>query len=184
MADEYDDLDLPDEPESNSDWAKARKRVQSERDARLGVEQENATLKRTLAFAQAGIPLDSDNKIAGYFIKGYDGDLTPEAIKAAATEAGILGAPTPPPATQQDQSPQPPQPDQSFMTAAEIATLQMQTEIAAQQRVAQAGDGAMPAPADATGAVIDAFRQGGVEGLAAQFQALGIPVADEGVLRQ
>lgn len=44
--------------------------------------------KRELAFAKAGIPMETP--MAKYFIKGYDGELTPEAIREAATEAGLV----------------------------------------------------------------------------------------------
>ena len=54
-------------------------------------ERENATLKRELAFVKAGVPLD-DPKMT-YFVKGYDGDLDPHAIKQAAVEAGFMQAP-------------------------------------------------------------------------------------------
>lgn len=47
------------------------------------VKRENAMLK-------AGI--DTDNPQHAYFFKGYDGDLDPEKVKAAAVEAGILSA--------------------------------------------------------------------------------------------
>ena len=43
------------------------------------LESENRNLRRELAFAKAGLPLD-DPKMS-YFIKGYDGELTAEAIK-------------------------------------------------------------------------------------------------------
>lgn len=46
--------------------------------------------ERRLAFAEAGIPL-SDPKMA-YFVKGYDGDISPDAIRQAATDAGFLAA--------------------------------------------------------------------------------------------
>ena len=49
--------------------------------------------ERKLAFAEAGIPLN-DPKLS-YFIKGYDGDPTPEAIKQAAIDAGFIGTPEP-----------------------------------------------------------------------------------------
>ena len=47
--------------------------------------------ERRLAFAEAGIKLD-DPKMS-YFVKGYEGELTADAIKAAAVEAGFLEAP-------------------------------------------------------------------------------------------
>jgi hypothetical protein len=51
-------------------------------------KQENAQLKRELAFTRAGISTD-DPKMS-YFYKGYDGDLEPEKIRSAAVEAGFL----------------------------------------------------------------------------------------------
>lgn len=50
-----------------------------------------ATMERNEAFRSAG--LDPADKRASYFVKGYEGDLTPEAIKAAATEAGFIADP-------------------------------------------------------------------------------------------
>lgn len=50
---------------------------------------ENAELKRKIAFMEAGI--DTNDPKAKYFVKGYEGELTTEAIKAEAAEAGILG---------------------------------------------------------------------------------------------
>lgn len=52
------------------------------------LERENAQIKRELAFTKAGIPMD-DPKI-GYFVKGYEGDLEPTAIKQAAIDAGFI----------------------------------------------------------------------------------------------
>lgn len=62
------------------------------------LEAENAALKakaeaasaaeRKLAFVEAGI--DPSLPVAKYFMKGYDGELTPEAIKSAAIEAQII----------------------------------------------------------------------------------------------
>lgn len=45
--------------------------------------------ERKLAFAEAGITLN-DPKLS-YFVKGYDGEFTPEAIRQAATDAGFIG---------------------------------------------------------------------------------------------
>jgi hypothetical protein len=49
---------------------------------------EAEAAKRELAFVKAGVPLD--NPVAKYFIKGYDGEITPEAIRAAAEEANLV----------------------------------------------------------------------------------------------
>jgi hypothetical protein len=54
------------------------------------LEKELADLKRELAFAKAGLPM-SDPKM-NYFIKGYDGEMTAEAIRQAALESGFLAS--------------------------------------------------------------------------------------------
>ena len=86
MSDQYndthDDDDRGDEDFKNL-RAKARKADQYER--------ELAQAKRELAFVRAGVPLD-DPKMT-YFVKGYDGDLEPDAIRSAAIEAGFMQAP-------------------------------------------------------------------------------------------
>jgi hypothetical protein len=56
-------------------------------EARAEVE----SMKREIAFTKAGIPEDG---MGQYFRKGYDGDHSPEAIRAEAEKAGIL-APAP-----------------------------------------------------------------------------------------
>lgn len=51
-------------------------------------EAEKNALARELAFLKAGIP--ADHPVTPYFVKGYDGELTADAIKAAAVVAGIV----------------------------------------------------------------------------------------------
>lgn len=65
------------------------------------LEREHEQIKRELAFTKAGIPMD-DPRIP-YFVKGYDGDLEPTAIRQAAVDAGFIAvAPAPiDPAVQQ-----------------------------------------------------------------------------------
>jgi hypothetical protein len=62
------------------------------------VEQENKllrqqaaefeTLKREMAFTKAGIDLNVP--MAKYFVKGYEGEVSPEAIRQAAEEANLI----------------------------------------------------------------------------------------------
>ena len=54
---------------------------------------EAEKLQKELAFSKAGIPMDAP--MAKYFIKGYEGEFTPEAIRKAAEEANLLQAQTP-----------------------------------------------------------------------------------------
>lgn len=86
MSEQYSEMS-DDSGTSDEDFknlrAKARKADQ--------YEKENSSLKRELAFVKAGIQTD-DPKMT-YFIKGYDGDLEPDAVRQAAIEAGFIAAP-------------------------------------------------------------------------------------------
>lgn len=46
---------------------------------------------RKAAFLEAG--LDLNNKMTEYFVKAYDGETTPEAIRQAAMEANLISTP-------------------------------------------------------------------------------------------
>lgn len=85
-TDDYDN-DEQDQDQTDRNW-----RRDLERRAREGDEARKrvAELERREAFREAG--LDLGKPAVGYFVKGYDGELTPEAIKAAAQEAGFLAA--------------------------------------------------------------------------------------------
>jgi hypothetical protein len=85
-----DDDDLDESPTVTLKRSEIR---QLEKRAKLADELEGraATAERALAFAKAGIDL-TDTK-SNYFVKGYEGDLEPDAIKAAAIKDGFLPAP-------------------------------------------------------------------------------------------
>lgn len=115
------------------------------------VKAENAQLKRDLSFLKAGINLEDPRMT--YFVKGYDGDLEPSAIRQAAVDAGFIQGQAPSPAAQQAAS--------------------------AQQRVAAVGDGAVP-EFDGSGPLLaleKAFAEGGVESMLAVAQQYGVPVS-------
>lgn len=57
------------------------------------LEERLATMERERAFMAAGVPVD--DPAARYFVKGYDGELTPDAIKAAAVEARVIAGAEP-----------------------------------------------------------------------------------------
>lgn len=86
MSEQYNEMS-DDNGTSDEDFknlrAKARKADQ--------YEKENSSLKRELAFTKAGIQTDDPKMV--YFIKGYDGDLEPQAVRQAAIEAGFISAP-------------------------------------------------------------------------------------------
>ena len=52
---------------------------------------ESEAAKRELAFVKAGI--DPASPMSKYFVKAYDGELSPEAIREAAVEAQLISPP-------------------------------------------------------------------------------------------
>lgn len=88
---DFDDDDQTDEPTETAPPAEKpgwRKRLENERNT---ARTERDSLKRELAFIKAGVDPEADKRLA-YFMDGYKGDLTAEAIKAEATAAGFLAA--------------------------------------------------------------------------------------------
>lgn len=116
---------------------------------------ENVTLKRENAFLKAGINVE-DPKLA-YFYKGYEGDLTRDAILAAAQEAGFIAPP------QQD--------------PAVAATQAAEQRVVAASAGGQAEAGTLQA---AQAQMAEVFAQGGAQGLAMALSQSGIPTSFEG----
>lgn len=87
FADEYYEED--DQPATEQNPVRARMK-QLEKEAKELRKQvaEFAVAQRELAFVKAGI--DPASPQAKYFVKGYDGELDPEAIRAAAAEAQLI----------------------------------------------------------------------------------------------
>lgn len=157
MSDNYtdDDFDLEDE-DSNSIQALRRAA-----NAAKKLKAENTRMKRELAFAKAGIPL-TDAKM-NYFVKGYDGDLDPEAIREAATEAGFLTVEQPAP---QEQTVNP----------------EAQAVAQAQQRVMAASAGATTEDISEAAAIARmeaAMQEGGLEAMLDVARQYGIPTNSE-----
>lgn len=85
---EYDEFyEDDDQPESNPVRARMKQLEKETRELRKQVAEAQAAQKE-LAFVKAGIDLNSP--MAKYFVKGYDGELTPEAIRLAAEEAQLV----------------------------------------------------------------------------------------------
>ena len=150
MSDNYtdDDFDSDDATGDSGDIKSLRRAANSKKK----LEQELNELKRELAFAKAGLSLE-DPKMK-YFVKGYDGEMTAEAIREAALESGFL-------ASQQKGE------DPSLAAAG-----------AAQQRVMQAasGVGFDGLTEDAALAQLEsAMQEGGVEALLDVARQFGIP---------
>lgn len=156
MSDNYtdDDFDLDDD-DSNS--------IQSLRraaNAAKKLKAENTRMKRELAFAKAGIPL-TDPKM-NYFVKGYEGELEPEAIREAATEAGFLAPEVAPQEQAQDAN------------AEAVASIQ--------QRVMAASAGATAEDISEAAAIArmeSAMQEGGLEAMLDVARQYGIPTNAE-----
>jgi hypothetical protein len=141
-------------PQTNSDFAALRRQTNATKAAEAAAE----SAKREAAFLRAGIDPEAKEGMAPYFVSGYKGDLTPDAIKAAALAAGILQA-TPP-------------------TPEQVAAQQQQAaDLAASQRIGGAANAAQGYDADMAirQAMDDAYKAGGIEALTAVLQAQGIP---------
>ena len=156
MTDNYidDDIDSNDvEADEAGDSPRGLRRAANKSKK---LEQELANAKRELAFIKAGI--NPDDPKMRYFVKGYEGDLTAEAVREAALEAGFL-------ASQQAQ------PDPQKEAAA-----------AAQQRVmaASAGGAYEDASEEAAYARLEAaMEEGGVDAMLEVARQYGIPIATE-----
>lgn len=151
MSDNYsDDLDSDIEEDSIPGLRRAANKSKK-------LESENQSLKRELAFAKAGLPLD-DPKMR-YFVKGYDGEMEAEAIRAAAVEAGFYQQPA--------QGEQPAA--QSFNDGG-------------QQRVMAASAGSISEDISEAAAIArmeQAMAEGGVEAMFDVARQYGIPIASE-----
>jgi len=75
--------------ETPKDPVRARMRqLEKELKAKEQALAEADAIKREYAFMKAGVPMDSP--MSKYFVKGYDGEFTPEAIRLAAEEANLI----------------------------------------------------------------------------------------------
>lgn len=97
MSDFAPDQGAPEEGRTEAELRLARKRIK-ELEALEAEAQRAKDLERRLAFMEAGInPSDAKAK---YFVKGYEGELTAEAIRAEAEAAGLIAPPPPDPTAQ------------------------------------------------------------------------------------
>jgi ribosomal protein L12E/L44/L45/RPP1/RPP2 len=90
MSDNYTQSDDDNGDDDRQTPAELREAVK--RGNRAKAEAE--TLRRENVFLRAGI--DPDDTRLRYFVKGYDGELEPDAIRTAAVEAGFVQAPQQP----------------------------------------------------------------------------------------
>ena len=153
MADNYTDDDLENEMDEYGDETPRGLRRAANKAKKL--EAELNTLRRELAFAKAGIPMN-DPKM-GYFIKGYEGELEPDAIREAAEEAGFLQ-----------------------VESAPVQAQQEAPDMAAQQRIMRASVGAATEDISEEAAIArmeEAMQEGGLPALLEVAQQYGIPIS-------
>jgi hypothetical protein len=83
------------DPDADDNEPGFRKRLKAARDeaetAKQAAEERASAAERKLAFAEAGVPLNDPR--SKYFVKGYEGELTAEAIQAEAAAFGLTAAP-------------------------------------------------------------------------------------------
>lgn len=82
------DIEFDEQETGRNPLRERMKQLESENAALKAKAESAAAAERELAFVKAGI--DPNLPVAKYFMKGYDGELTPEAIKSAAIEAQIM----------------------------------------------------------------------------------------------
>lgn len=152
MSDNYTDDDFDSESDANGD-AGDIKSLRRAANSKKKLEQELNELKRELAFAKAGLSMD-DPKMK-YFVKGYEGEMSADAIREAALEAGFL-------ASQQVQEENP----------------NLAAAGAAQQRVMQAASGVAYEGLTEEAALAQlesAMQEGGIDALLDVARQYGIP---------
>lgn len=150
MTDNYidDDFDSEDSDIEASDSPKGLRRAANKSKK---LEQELANTRRELAFIKAGI--NPDDPKMRYFVKGYDGELSAEAVREAALEAG-------------------------FMASQESSNPALQSAAAAQQRVVAASAGAVYEDSSEEAALSrleQAMEEGGIEAMLEVARQYGIP---------
>lgn len=158
MSDNYMDDDLNDQDSFDEQDPNDIKSLRRAANSKKKIEQELLQAKRELAFAKAGI--DPDDPRMRYFVKGYEGDLTPAAVRQAATEAGFISAPA-----------------ESGPDQVQQATVQQ-----AQERVMTASAGAVIEDASEAAAYArleQAMEEGGVTAMLEVARQYGIPIGSE-----
>jgi hypothetical protein len=106
MSDVSDDTDEYDVDGSSvvRQLREENKRLKKQADEHRQAAESQPVLERRLAFAEAGL---GSHAMRDYFTKGYEGELTPEAIRRAAVEVGLpllgMEAPTPVPARERNE---------------------------------------------------------------------------------
>lgn len=154
------DNDLDDETGQET-GAEFRKKYEKLLKDNAETKAELAKANRRAAFLEAGV--DMSNPLSKYFVNGYDGDVEAEAIKKAATEAGLI-------AKVEATPPEPPKPPVTEEAAA----------FAVINAAAGAGNTQLSAP-DLLAGMQKALEDSGgdTEAMANYMRSHGLPVAEQ-----
>jgi hypothetical protein len=155
MTDNYNDDDFDSEDIDTDEASDSPRGLRRAANKSKKLESELQAAKRELAFLKAGI--NPEDPKMRYFVKGYEGDLSAEAVREAALEAGFL-------ASQQGTDPQ------------------QQAIASAEQRVVSASAGAIYEDASEEAALArleQAMEEGGVDAMMEVARQYGIPIATE-----
>jgi hypothetical protein len=159
-------LDLGDDESNDARVSLKRSDIRRlEAAAKAGLQAQTAKTQadRELAFYKAGID-PSDTRLS-YFVKGYDGEMTPEAIKAEAQKAGFVSA--------------------EGQTAASAGSDSQSTEAENAEKQAAALSGGASTPGSTLNAeagrqaLAEAMKQGGVSAMLEKARELGLPIAGD-----
>jgi hypothetical protein len=82
------ELEVEEQESGRNPLRERMKQLEAENAALKARADEAASAARELAFVKAGV--DPNLPVAKYFVKAYDGELTADAIRAAAIEAAII----------------------------------------------------------------------------------------------
>lgn len=157
MAHEDDELDLPDEEqEDQAEQNRQGYRLRQAERKNAELQSKIDALERAQAFQGAGI--DTGDAKFRYFVEGYKGEMTAEAVKAEAIAVGLMEveAPADPAAA-----------------APELAT---------QERIATAAQGGTQPVTGVQGAqqaLDEAYAKGGTATLLQQMAALGLVISED-----
>jgi len=90
---EEDDFQPEPEQQGRNPLRQRMKQLEAEAAELRKQAQESSELKRKMAFMEAGI--DMSVPAAKYFVKGYDGEISADAIRQAAMEAQLIAPENP-----------------------------------------------------------------------------------------
>ncbi len=125
---ESETVELEDGDEPKRNWRRELEdRAKTAETKASELETQLAGLQRAEAFRSAGI--DPNDSRQSYFVKGYDGEIESDAIRAAAVEAGFISG----------ESGGGTVPDNVVALPGTGDAVTLHQELAAQQRIADAG---------------------------------------------